>query len=557
MMNRKMYLRPAAVLLFLSLSVTAVSCGKVPDQAAITSESAAITASPTPVPKPPQILSVAAIANPSVSGSDMPDPSTEINPSLIDIYHPDSEERQLYNDVFRAVEQQVPDFDLSGYDMPFSDKAQACNLLYGESAYHLANLKYMSFSEEEQRVNFTYYTDNKAEANHKQETLNARLSQLLYNVAPVDGTELQKLLSVYQYLCETSDYSSDTTDGSKIGPDSILVNHMGICSGYAMLVSYVLQRIGVQTDYVCNEAHAWNLVTIGGAAYHMDVTFGAGLTPDSDNTLDTVLMDDEERLATLENAGVDPTDIIIGFPGGSAAAPPACTDTGYETYTRIHDNYALDIAGNRIFVNDSGGIKSMDLDCSHLITLTKMTAIRIVYFDGAVYFLSLENGHLYKLIPGSKPELLDDSGNFCYLTLDETNLSYGEDYEGADVKTINLALPDASILSSSGMREISSVAMPRGTSFYFEIRFSKPMNADNDWAAHVLVCDDTGRPLKVSFSWNSDRTVLTLRPYNSVDTYSFITLCALAGTAAEDGGLLSDACSMRVNIESCAGEPAD
>jgi hypothetical protein len=556
MKNRNTILRPAAALLLISMAATIVSCGKAPDQPSIPAVTAASTTAPTPIPDPPQILSVAAIANPSVSGSDMPDPSTEINPSLIDIYHPDSEELQLYNDAFRAVEQQLPDFDLSGYDMPFSNKAQACNLLYGESAYHLANLKYMSFSEEEQRVNFTYYTDNKAEANHKQETLNARLSQLLYNVAPVDGTELQKLLSVYQYLCETSDYSSDTTDGSKIGPDSILVNHMGICSGYAMLVSYVLQRIGVQTEYICNEAHAWNIVTIDGAAYHMDVTFGAGLTPDSSNTLDTVLMDDEERLATLENAGVDPAGIIIGFPGGSAVAPPACTDTRYETYTRIHDNYALDIAGNRIFINDAGGIKSMDLDCSHLITQTKMTAIHIVYFDGAVYFLSLENGHLYKMIPGSDPELLYDSGNFCYLTLDETNLSYSQDYEGTNAKTINLALPDANVLSASGIREIPSVTMPRSTSFYFEVKFSKPMSAETDWAKQILVCDDTGRPLKVNFAWNSDRTILTIRPYNSVDTYSFVTLCALADAAAEDSGLLSDACSMRVNIESCAGVPA-
>jgi hypothetical protein len=285
----------------------------------------------------------------------------------------------------------------------------------------------------------------------------------------------------------------------------------------------------------------------------MDVTFGAGLTPYSSNTLDTVLMDDEERLATLENAGVDPTDIIIGFPGGSAAAPPACTDTRYETYTRIHDNYALDIAGNRIFINDAGGIKSMDLDCSHLITLTKMTAIRIVYFDGAVYFLSLENGHLYKMIPGSDPELLDDSGNFCYLTLDETNLSYGQDYEGADAKTINLALPDASVLSASGIREIPSVTMPRSTSFCFEIKFSKPMSTAADWSKQILVCDDSGRPLQVRFSWNPDGTVLTVRPYNSVDPYSFVTIYALAGTAAEDFGLLSDTCSMRVNIESCAG----
>ena len=540
--------RFGAAVLALSLAVTVCSCGKVPDQPALTAAATTSTTAPTPVPDPPQILSVTAAANPSVSSSDMADPSSEINPCLIDIFHPNSDELLLYNDVFRAVEQQLPDFDFSGYDMPFSDKVKACNLLYGESAYHLVNLKYMDFSEEEQRVIFSYYTDNTTEANHKQETLNARLSQLLYNVAPENGTELQKLLSVYQYLCETSDYSSDTMDGSKIGPDSILVNHMGICSGYAMLVSYVLPRIGVQAEYIANEPHAWNIVTIGGVAYHMDVTFGAGLTPDSSNTLSTVLMDDEERLTTLENAGVDPTGIIIGFPGGSAVAPPACTDTSYETYNHIYDNYALDIAGNRIFVNDSGGIKSMDLDCSHLITLTKMTAIRIAYFDGAVFFLSLENGHLYKMIPGSKPDLLDDSGNFSYLKLDETNLIYGEDYEGADAKSINLAVPDMSVLSASGIREIPFVTMPRSTSFYFEVKFSKPMNAAADWAKQILVCDDTGRPLHVSLTWNSDRTILTVRPYNSVDTYSFLTFYAIAGAIAEDGGILSEACSMRVDI---------
>jgi len=548
MKNRNTLLRPAAIILLLSLAVNVISCGKAADQPVFTEITAARTTAPTPVPDPPQILSVTAIANPSVSASDMSDPSSEINPYLIDIYHPDSEELKLYNDVFRAAEQQLPDFDISGYNMPFSDKVKACDLLYGESAYHLLNLKYIRYSDDEKHVKFTYYTDDKTKAYHQQETMDARLSQLLYNVAPIDGTGLQKLFSVYQYLCETSDYSSDTTDGSKIGPGSILVNHMGICSGYAMLVSYVLPRIGVQTEYIANEPHAWNLVTIGGVAYHMDVTFGAGLTPDSANTLSTVLMDDDERLATLENAGVDPTGIIIGFPGGSAATPPDCADTSYETYNHIYDNYALDIAGNRIFVNDSGGIKSMDLDCSHLITLTKMTAIRIAYFDGAVYFLSLENGHLYKMIPGSKPELLDDSGNFSYLKLDETNLHYGEDYEGADAKTINLAVPDMSVLSASGIREIPFVTMPRSTSFYFEVKFSKPMNATADWAKQILVCDDTGRPLLVSLSWNSDRTILTVRPYNSVDTYSFLTFYAIAGAIAEDGGILSETCSMRVDI---------
>lgn len=555
MLMRKwdIFLRTAAAILLISMAAAVISCTTAPQPPAITAAATASTAAPTPVPDPPQILSVNAIANPSVLASDMADPASEINPYLIDIYHPDSAQLKLYNDAFRAAEQQLPSFDLSGYDMPFSDKVEACGLLYGESGYHLLNLKYIRYSDDEKTANFVYFTDDKAQANHQQETLDARLSQLLYNVAPVNGSELQKLLSVYQYLCETSDYSSDTTDGTKIGPGSILVNHMGICSGYAILVSYVLPRIGVQTEYISNMAHAWNIVTIGGQTYHTDVTFGVGLTPESSNTLDTVLMDDEARLETLENAGVDPTDILVGFPGGSAAAPPACTDTGYETYTHIHDNYALDIAGNRVFINDSGGIKSMDLDCSHLITLTKMTAIKIVYFDGAVYFLSLENGHLYKMIPGSKPELLDDSGNFCYLTLVESNLSYNADYEGAETKTMNLALPDASVRSASGIREIPSVTMPRSTSFYFEIQFSKPMSAEDDWAKQILVCDDSGRPLQAGFCWSSDRTVLTVRPYNSVDTYSFVTFYALAGAAAEDLSLLPDACSLRVNIESCAG----
>ena len=148
MKKRDTFLRAAAAILVASTAASVISCKAAPHAPAITSTAAASMAAPTPVPEPPQVLSVKATANPSVLASDMADPAAEINSCLIDLFHPDSDELQLYNDAFRAVEQQLPDFDLSGYDMPFSDKVKACNLLYGESAYHLVNLKYMDFSDD-------------------------------------------------------------------------------------------------------------------------------------------------------------------------------------------------------------------------------------------------------------------------------------------------------------------------------------------------------------------------------------------------------------------------
>jgi len=59
-------------------------------------------------------------------------------------------------------------------------------------------------------------------------------------------------------------------DPLTFSPYSILVNGQGICGGYANLMCYVLNRVNIQTEYVCNEAHAWNVVRIDSKWYNSD-----------------------------------------------------------------------------------------------------------------------------------------------------------------------------------------------------------------------------------------------------------------------------------------------
>lgn len=537
----------------IAFSLLAASSGCAFPSASEAVPTTAAVSSAAPASAPPEVLSITAAADPPAVDSNPSDPSSDINPCLIDIRHPDSSAKALYNDAFRAVAQHLPSMDLTGYDMPLSAKIGACELLYGETNFRFFYLKYIRYSEDGSEVYFCYDTEDETEIAWKQETIQARLSHLIYNTAPAEGSDLRKLFAVYQFLCVNTDYSSDTSDPSKIGPGSILLNGMGICSGYAALMSYVMNRLGVKAEYVCNEAHAWNIVQIGGKYYHTDVTFGAGAAESGDYSIYTVLMDDEERIDSLEMAGVDPSGIILGYPGGSCLSPQACTDTSYATYSNMYDNYALDIAGNRIFINDSGGIKCMNLDCTGLVTLTKTTAISIEYFDGAVYFLSANKGHLFKLIPGQEPALIDKDGTYSYLHLDGTTLSYSVDYSGADARSISLVPFDSASVSAEGVNVLPAVSVPRSRSFSLLVQFSVPMDTDADWAQYVILTDDAGTPLAVNFLWNSDRTCLTVRPCSYVDGYDSVTLCVRAKAPAADGGALGAMQVLQVNIVSDTG----
>lgn len=56
---------------------------------------------------------------------------------------------------------------------------------------------------------------------------------------------------------------------------SALVRHKTVCQGYAIAYRYLLNKVGIESR-ICTSAklnHAWNIVTVNGKEYHVDVTW--------------------------------------------------------------------------------------------------------------------------------------------------------------------------------------------------------------------------------------------------------------------------------------------
>lgn len=553
-MKRKYYV---ILLLFtLSISILLSSCGgALSDPSAITT---AVTAkaslsSATP-PSPAVLLSLEAVINPITDPNRIADPSAEINKCLIDLHHPTEADFLLYNDMFRAVMEHQDIFDLSGYDMPFTEKVMVGEMLYGESSFRLSQLQFVRFSEEDDEARFIYYSYDDKEFALRQETLSARLGQLLYNVVPDDASDLTKYAALYQYLCETTNYSPDMADPLLMGPDSILVNRVGICWGFSQLLNFILPHIGLEGDYVANTTHAWNQVIIDGERYYTDVTFGTGQYESLTNSFETFLMDDTEREDTLAAAGIDDEDVVLGYFSNDPAAPPSCASDRFAVYGQIHDNYALDIQNDRIFVFDSGGIKRMKLDCSNLITVKKSNVISAVCYNGSLYFLSLYDGFLYRLTEDGTAELLDGDEPYNVLRMDGASLMYAVSSDDPNVHRIPLAPTQEMIEAGGSIALLPTTEMPRSDSFYFVAEFSSPMDLSADWSQLVVMTDEEGNPLATRLTWNTDGTTLTVRPMYSVDAYANVSLYVLTGSPTAEGGLLPGSTCLPVQIHSIAGE---
>ena len=118
-----------------------------------------------------------------------------------------------------------------------------------------------------------YYTD--AEVRAMREAGDA----LLEGVAESGLSDTEKALIVHDRLAVWSEYDEENLEKGTIPENSyeaygVLVDHIGVCEGYAKAYMYLMNRLGIKTEYITSNAlvHGWNVVTIDGQPYHVDVT---------------------------------------------------------------------------------------------------------------------------------------------------------------------------------------------------------------------------------------------------------------------------------------------
>ena len=499
-------------------------------------------AQPTQAPAP-EVQSIEVVADPSVDAADMADPYAQADRYSAEIYHPD---RELYNALFQAVLNREESMGLSNFSLSYKEKYDAASVLLSESGYHFFYLNNFKLSDDGSSIRFIYYDMDGEQIAYGRETFDARLSHLLYDVAPADGSDLQKFVAIYSFLCDNSHYTSEIGDPTTISPYSILVNGEGICGGYAELMQKALAQQGIEAEYVCCEAHAWDVVKLNGTWYQTDVTWGAGTGDDAWGTLAYMLMDDAERIGGLTDAGYGSETRMVGYPGGSGAALPACTDDAFGAYGTVGYPFALDVEGGKIYFCDGNGIDCMNLDCTGFQTLVPGdSCYAMFYFNGALYYDSADSGAVCRLVPGGQPEVLDSSEPFYFMKLDGTELTYAANAIGTDAKTVDLLLLPA---ETGSAEQLPGVSVSRGESFAAQVRFTEPMDETQNWNECVYLVNDQGTAIPCSFAYDDASNTLTLRPKDYIDENSALTVYVTDGAAAQNGETLKNCFSSQIKL---------
>ena len=129
-----------------------------------------------------------------------------------------------------------------------------------------------------------------------------RSTEMFLDLAPTDCSDWDKALYVYETVVRLVRYQEDVDGLALIGRDATgvwrnghdfsrtvygpLAEHWGICVGYANMVQYLLQRLGIECLTVSGKrkrgkgGHAWNLACLDGSYCFIDATFGRGWSVD-------------------------------------------------------------------------------------------------------------------------------------------------------------------------------------------------------------------------------------------------------------------------------------
>jgi hypothetical protein len=503
------------------------------------------TVSPTPVQETPLTSTIKVVADPSLEELKKQNPFAYISKNTLEVNKPD---RDLYNRLFTAIENMETTVDVSDFPLSLAEKATTCDSLYGEAGFQFYYMNRIRLSSDGNSVKITY-RETGEEVKKNIEIFNSRLSHLIYNIAPEDYTPLQKLFSIYDYIAANADYTDNMQDESTFSPYSIIMNGKGICGGYATLGYYVLNQAGIPTEYISNEPHAWNMVTIDGKPYHTDLTWGAGNYGSPVNFIKHILMDDEQRKLGLDNQGFGEYEIIKGYPRMNPEKPIPATDKTFSVFNNIYGSYALDIENNLIYYSDEEGIKRMTLEGKGQEMVEQLYTSLLAVYNGNLYYVNSQDMHLYKIEPGKEPQLLDESINVDNMYVKNGVLHYKGIDGDAKEKTIDLNPFIKKNFDLNTSNHEKSVTVSREQSFKFEIAFSEKMKIEVLPKENVGLVNGEGIVLPIHMNWSEDGRVLTVRSQTVLDKESAVSLYVSPGILTADGRKSNEAYDVTVNIE--------
>lgn len=123
------------------------------------------------------------------------------------------------------------------------------------------------------------YPDNVDEVPAMLDEFHELANAILAKVDPKAST-WEKVAFIHDYVALHYDYDhraydDDEKEQAVYDAYAMLKEGIGVCQAYSLLTRYLLKKLGVECECVSCEGlnHEWNIVKIGNAWYHMDVTW--------------------------------------------------------------------------------------------------------------------------------------------------------------------------------------------------------------------------------------------------------------------------------------------
>ena len=176
-----------------------------------------------------------------------------------------------------------------------------------------------------------YIYSTKAESDEKTAVLDA-LTSSIADYASAGITDEEKLLFAFDKIAADYYYTpgteADFTHKNRTAYGLMEDGH-GVCQGYAIMYSIVLNKLGIE-NYLCNNNnpsvnHIWNCVKLGENWYHSDPT--SAETTDESIIIHKFLLLSDSAMLEYGNHGVK-ADWKIQKPNASL---PECDSTKYES----------------------------------------------------------------------------------------------------------------------------------------------------------------------------------------------------------------------------------
>lgn len=188
-------------------------------------------------------------------------------------------EQKIYAEILNALLTFEKGTVLSTTDAGVIDKAFSAVMLDNPGIFYVDGYKYTEYARDDkvERIEFTgKYLYEEEEILRRQELIEAKVSDILARM-PDTRDEYHKVKYLYDTLVTQTEYDLQAPDNQNIC--SVFIGGKSVCQGYAKALQYLANKAGINCslvlgDVIGGDAHAWNLISVNGAWYYLDATWG-------------------------------------------------------------------------------------------------------------------------------------------------------------------------------------------------------------------------------------------------------------------------------------------